>query len=140
MSETKAQKKPVGRPTKYYEALGAELIESAKKGLSLVEFASLAGTNHETLLDYVQKYPDFSESYKTAKGILAAWYLERGKIVAFGGQDETLRVDARYAKPQIFSLIVQNLLGWRVKTDVTSNNETIVGPTVYVPGEKDGDA
>lgn len=137
MSDLPSHMNTFGRPTKYDPLYCQSVIDAAKRGLSLIEFASEIDVAHSTLLAWVEKHDDFRLSYEKAKGILTKWYTDRAKIVAFGGQDEAKGVDAKYAKPQVMNILLQNLLGWKERSDVTSNDQAIQGPQVYVPAEKD---
>ncbi len=59
---------PAGRPSEYTPALGNELIELMATGLSLTAAAASLGFHRDTMYDWSQKHPEFSDALKLAKG------------------------------------------------------------------------
>ena len=74
------KKKKVGKPTSYKKRYCKDIIDFFniepvnKKGLPVKPpmfgaFARKIGVYHQTMLDWVKKYPEFDEAYKEAKNM-----------------------------------------------------------------------
>lgn len=59
--------KETGRPTKYNEKRVKKMIEAAKKGLPVPSIARAGGINTDTLYEWKERYPEFSERLKQAR-------------------------------------------------------------------------
>jgi hypothetical protein len=62
-----AEKRPVGRPSKYEERFCAMLVQDMAEGFSASAFAGSIGVSRSTLNEWAEHHPDFSEALNTGK-------------------------------------------------------------------------
>lgn len=106
---------PAGRPSKFQEAYCNEVIEIMATGLSLTAFAGEIGVARSTINEWIEAYPQFSESVRVgkAKRTLA---LERGMLGAENGPAVTARMFAlKNADPD----------EWREKKEVEHSGSVV---------------
>jgi hypothetical protein len=97
-----AEKRPVGRPSKYEARFCDVLIEDAKAGLSLTAFAGGIGVARSTLNEWMAEFPEFSEACKK-HGAIRARALEEGLLSSDVGARITARIFAlKNAAPDEF--------------------------------------
>ncbi len=77
--------RPVGRPSKYKETYCDLVIESMSEGKSLTAFAADIGVARDTITEWADVHPEFSAAVKRGKAKCAAWWEERGRIMAQNG-------------------------------------------------------
>lgn len=77
--------KPSGRPTKYKETLGNDLIELGKVGKLPAQVASSFGVTKQTLHEWRGAYPVFSDAYAIYKEHCENWWLDLAQSQAQGG-------------------------------------------------------
>lgn len=110
-----------GRPSEYREAYCAEVINLMGAGLSMTAAAAELGFHRETFLYWADKFPEFSDALKLAKGKRTA-FLERQLLQEDSGPRVTARIFAlKNAAPE----------EWRdrVEQDVTHRiTETVDRP------------
>jgi hypothetical protein len=78
---------PVGRPTKYDPAYCEAVIDAGSEGKTLAEMAEACDVHRETLKDWVEQYPEFSDAVKRGLQKAQAWWEEKGKVATFGGYE-----------------------------------------------------
>jgi len=70
----------VGRPSEYRpEWMLSKVIDIMSEGASKVEVAAELGITKETLYQWVQKYPEFSDSIKKGEQLCEAWWEKNGR-------------------------------------------------------------
>lgn len=74
MSENK-----VGRPTDYKPDYCAEVIEHGKAGKSYTQIACLLDINRDTLYEWRDTYPEFSDALKRSRQYAQAWWENVGQ-------------------------------------------------------------
>lgn len=84
---------PVGRPSKYDPAYCEAVIETMSKGLSLTAFAGSIRVARSTINEWIDTYPDFSESVRVGKACRTA-ELEKTMLSAENGPAVTARMFA----------------------------------------------
>ena len=105
----------VGRPTKYEKKYCEAVIEHLKEGASLTSFAASIGVARSTINQWMEDYPEFSESVKVAKAHCAAWWEALGRNNAITGDGNATLV--------IFGLKNMGREDWRDKQEqeITGN-------------------
>lgn len=88
---------PAGRPTKYREALCAQVIELGKEGKGLAEIGLELDLSRQTIHRWRDEKPEFSDAIKQAQFHAEAWYFKTFKEMAMGS------IDGAMATPLIFS-------------------------------------
>lgn len=73
-TEKPAAKPTLGRPSKYDPTKLPAIISLMSEGASLVEVAVMLGISRETLYQWVDTYPDFSDTIKKGKELCNAWW------------------------------------------------------------------
>ena len=73
-----------GRPTKYNAKLCALLPSMFANGESIAEVCAELGITRETFHQWVNLYPDFSDSYKKGLELSEAWWTKLGRAGATG--------------------------------------------------------
>lgn len=73
-----------GRPTKYKEEYCDLIIEFMKDGSSKTQFCAEVGICYDTLLDWQEANPEFSEAVKKADTACQAWWERKGTKAVFG--------------------------------------------------------
>lgn len=117
-AKKKPAPKPIGRPTKYKPEYCNQLIDFFNKPIVdstgsphdpifLSAFGRSIGVCHDTLIEWTNVYPAFSEAYREAK------HLQMEMIATNAVQD---RYNGSFAWR-----MVQNLCGWRDKQDIDQN-------------------
>jgi hypothetical protein len=100
---------PAGRPTDYTPTLGNEILSLMAEGLSLAAAAAEIGIHRQRVYDWVEKYPEFSDTVKLAQS-KRQLFLERRLL------------NNELAGPQItstiFALKNTNHEDWRDKREV----------------------
>jgi len=118
-----------GRDTLYKPEYCELLITHMSKGLSLESFGALIGVHRNTLYLWRDNQPEFAEAIQ----------LGREKSLYFY---ETLGIQGMAGKIKgwnngTFALIMANKHKWTNRTDVTSQDEKIEGPVIFIPEEHD---
>lgn len=68
----------VGRPTKYKRAYCQMVIDHMEQGFSFESFAGLIGTHKQTIYDWRNTHPEFSDSVKIAFEKCRVWWEKQG--------------------------------------------------------------
>lgn len=105
-----AEKRPVGRPTKYRPEYCDAVIEHMSDGASLTSFAAEIGVARSSINEWMGVHPEFSESVNIGKAKCAAWWERLGRNNAVTGDGNATLV--------IFGL--KNMAGedWRDKQEL----------------------
>ena len=69
-----AEKRPVGRPSKYDPAYCEQVIELGKLGKSIEQICYDLNTPVRTLYEWRDRYPEFSQALEDAKAFEQAWW------------------------------------------------------------------
>ncbi len=98
-----------GRPTDYTKTMGDEILNLMAEGLSLAAAAAAIGIHRQRVYDWVERYPEFSDTVKLAQA-KRQLFLERRLL------------NNELAGPQItstiFALKNTNHEDWRDKREV----------------------
>jgi hypothetical protein len=76
---------PAGRPSKYDPSYCDAVVEHMKDGASLTSFAASIDVARSTINEWIDAQPQFSEAVKRAKAHCAAWWEEKARGGAVGG-------------------------------------------------------
>lgn len=79
MAEEAPKKRPVGRPTKYQPEFCDKIIELAKTGAGMVEWALACDADRTTLYDWAAAHEDFSTALSRAKMEEQRWWEQAGR-------------------------------------------------------------
>lgn len=102
----------MARPQEYSSILGNELIELMASGLSLTAAAAELGFHRQTMYDWENKHPEFSDAIKLARG-KRVLKLERDMLGAVDGPVVTAR---------IFALKNADPKEWRDRQEITGKD------------------
>ena len=107
---------PGGRPTKYTEALGEDLISWMSQGYSLTAASGKIGVSRQTVYAWAEEKPEFSNALNHARAASAAWWEDQARITATTGDGN--------ASVVIFALKNRVADEWRdkIEQDVTSSD------------------
>lgn len=64
---TSTEKQPVGRPTKYKPEYCQQIIDVMAKGFSITAFAGSIRVSRQSIYEWAEVYPDFSDSIRIAR-------------------------------------------------------------------------
>lgn len=78
------KKRPVGRPSKYQPQFCEMLIQHMSEGLSFETFASVIKVDRDTIYEWCNKHPDFSDAKKTASLACQLFWEKLGRNGAAG--------------------------------------------------------
>ena len=122
-----------GQPTKYQEgfieAVDRYLASCGREQTKLptVEgFAMFLNVHRDTLYEWTKVHDGFSDTLKKIEQVQKEQLINDG---IYGGKE---------VNSTIVKLLLQNNHGMKEKTDITTDNEKIVGPIVYIPEEIHG--
>lgn len=73
-----------GRPTKYDPAMCEQVIECLAQGYSLSAAAGYIGISRQTLYQWTEENPEFSDAVRVGQAKAAIWWETAGKGVAIG--------------------------------------------------------
>lgn len=120
----------IGRPTEYdptfVEELEQYLAGTGREHtiLPTIEgFALHLDVSKKSLYNWAEQHPEFLHALDKLMGKQAEQLINDG---IYGGKE---------VNSTIVKLLLQNNHGMRERTDVTSDEEKIVGPVVYIPKE-----
>ena len=92
-------KKKVGRPTKYSNALADQILERVSQGVSLVKICSdETMPNRATVYKWFKAHPEFNDNYTRAREEQADFYADQIIEIADTAEDAAiakLQIDAR---------------------------------------------
>lgn len=111
---------PGGRPTKYNENRGQELIDAMETGLSFEASAAKMGVNVDTLKEWAKVHPEFSAAKREA--------FERNRL--FWEQVSLNGLNDRNFNTTNWIFQMKNRFGWRDKVD---NHTTLASDPVNPP-------
>lgn len=80
-----AEKRPVGRPTKYEGRFCDEVEAALAEGHSLEGVAGKIGVARSTIYEWVETHPEFSDAVKVGQSKSVLWWEERLRKVAEKG-------------------------------------------------------
>lgn len=116
MKKSKDKKSsPVGRPSKYKEEYCQMIIDHMKRGLSIESFAGVVGVHKDTIYEWKEVHPEFSDALKQGEAqSLLFWELlgidgANGKIPNFS------------ASSFIFNM--KNRFDWKDKKEIKSETK-----------------
>lgn len=108
-----------GRPTKYTETLGDEIIQWMTGGYSLTAAAGKIGVSRQTVYRWADENPAFRDTLNTARAAAAAWWEDQARKTATTGEGN--------ASVVIFALKNRVADEWRDKQEVdhTSSDKSM---------------
>ena len=102
---------PGGRPTKYTEALGEDLISWMSQGYSLTAASGKIGVSRQTVYAWAEEKPEFSNALNIARSQSASWWEDKITGIADG------EVDPKASTAVIFALKNRVADEWRDKQE-----------------------
>lgn len=100
----------MGRPTKYHKKFCEQLVDHMKKGLSFESFAADCECHKETLYEWVNQHPEFSEAKKRGTAFSSKRWEEIGMAGMAG------KIKGFNAAVWIFNM--KNRFHWRDKREL----------------------
>ena len=104
---------PAGRPTKYRPEYCEMIIEHMAEGLSKEAFAGVIGVHKETIYNWAEANPEFSDAIKTGE-VKSRLFWEKLGMAGASGSDEF------NATAWIFNM--KNRFGWRDKQEISGED------------------
>ncbi len=105
---------PVGRPTDYYPELCEKVIPLLKKGASIKEIGWALDVGYSTIYDWMNKYPEFSESIKKGRELSEGWWERQGRI----------NLKKKDFGSTLWFMNMRNRFGWNNNQDLDDNKVT----------------
>lgn len=96
------RKEPFGRPTKYRKQYCQELVDHMRQGLSFESFGGVIGVSKQTLYEWMQRHPDFSDARRKGDTLSLLVWEKLGiagmtaKIKFFNGHIWALNMKSRF--------------------------------------------
>jgi hypothetical protein len=116
MAKPTKQPEKVGRPSKYKPEYGELLINHMGDGYSIESFAGVLRISKDTVYEWINKHPEFSDAKKAGEGLRHLCYEKLGMEASKG------KVDGFNATA--FVWMTKNMLGWRDKQEITHSVES----------------
>jgi transposase len=104
-----------GRPTKYKKIYAKRLVDLMREGASIEEVCYELNIGKQTLYDWVEKYPEFSDAKKRGVELSKAWWMRQGRTKL---ENKNFNYTGWYMN-------MKNRFGWSDKT-VNENKNTEV--------------
>lgn len=76
---------PAGRPSVYKPEHGETLIAYMREGYSMTAAAGKIGVSRQTVYAWAEERPEFSVALNIARAAAAAWWEDRARAIAKGG-------------------------------------------------------
>lgn len=107
-----AKENPKGRPTKYDPSFCETVISFGKQGLSKAQIAARLDIHRDTLHQWEQTHPEFSDAIKKAVGFAQDLWEERFALGAMGANE-----DGQQMNPTMMIFLMKNRFpaDWREK-------------------------
>ena len=107
-----ADKNPIGAPTKYDPSFCDTVIILGKQGLSKAQMAARLDVHRDTLHQWEQTHPEFSDAIKKAVGFAQDLWEERFALGALGANE-----DGQQMNPTMMIFLMKNRFpaDWREK-------------------------
>jgi hypothetical protein len=83
-----------GRPSKYQPAYCNEAVEFLAQGYSVMAFAGEIGVSRDTIYEWCEVHPEFSDSIKIGKAKGARWWEDRIRSGELAGPQITAAIFA----------------------------------------------
>jgi hypothetical protein len=96
-----------GAPTKYTEDMPQIIVDYMAQGNSVIQFAALVGIHKDTLYEWANKYPDFSDAFRRAR-ILCESFWEKKYAKA---------LDDKTVNSTLYKFYMSARFGWSEKTE-----------------------
>ena len=73
---------PAGRPSTYDPAYCKQAVDFLAQGYSITAFAGSIGVSRQTVYQWAEDHPEFSDALNTARAVSALWWENRLRDVA----------------------------------------------------------
>lgn len=83
-----------GRPSKYKDAYANEAVEFLARGFSITAFAGEIGVHRDTIYEWAENIPEFSDALKIGKAKGARYWEDRLQSTEAGGPQITAAIFA----------------------------------------------
>ena len=107
---------PGGRPSKYKKAFCDVVLQVGEEGGTLIEMAEACDVHRETIREWQEKHPEFSDAVKRAEQKSQAWWVNVGKKATLG------EVDNFNATSFIFNMKNRFREDWRDRHEVDNTS------------------
>jgi transposase len=107
-----------GRPTDYRAAYCADVVECLSEGYSISGFAGLIGVSRQSIYQWAQDHPAFSDALNIAKAKSAKFWEDRHIAIAKGAEGNVTAT--------IFALKNRVADDWREKVEVAHTGSVAV--------------
>lgn len=101
----------MGRPTKYDPTFCDKVIACGEEGDTLAAMAEACDVHRETLNDWIDEHPEFSDAVKRGLQKAQIWWEKKGRVATFGG------VEGFNATSYIFQMKNRFKQDWRDKQE-----------------------
>ena len=110
----KTSAKPNGRPPKYRESMCGDAVEYMRGGKGITELAALFEVSRETIHEWRDKHPKFSDAIKLGLLLEEKWWCDVG-------QNNLLTPAGVTLNSSVWIFNMKNRFGWRDKKDITGD-------------------
>jgi hypothetical protein len=111
---------PMGRPSKYKSEYCDLLIEHMKKGFGINTFGALVDTCRDTVYEWVNVHPEFSDAYKRGREHYELFWERIGTMGTVG--------QIKGFNPGSWVFIMKNRFKWTDRTETTQTHEIKLVP------------
>lgn len=121
----KSKPRPVGRPSKYKPEYCDLLIQHMRdEGLSFESFGGVVDVCRDTLYEWANQHPEFSDAKKRGESHGRLYWEKRGRD---GMYNETIKDDdgmtvTRSINSTVWIFTMKNRFGWRDKQEIETRD------------------
>src|SRR5690349_4083220 len=103
-----------GRRTKYEPRYCEMITAHMAEGYPMETFAGLVGVHRDSLYEWRNKYPEFSDAIKRGRELLYKWMLDRGRAGMLQAVKDSQgnRVPIQF-NATVWIFMMKNMCGWR---------------------------
>lgn len=105
-------KRSVGVPTKFRDEYHDILIQHARAGKSIIQFAAQIGVSRSTVYNWKDSIPEFLDTFTRAKEICEAYWEEKTQMAMFN----------RDTNAQLMKFYLSTRFGWSDKQEVDNKS------------------
>ena len=84
---TTESKNPVGRPTKYEASFCKLVVELGSEGKSHAQISAALGVTRETLYQWAEEKPEFSDAMSFARDLSLSWWEDQAQRGIWAGKE-----------------------------------------------------
>jgi hypothetical protein len=118
----KSEHKKSGRPSLWKEEFCRDLIEHMREGYPFETFAAIIGTHRDTLYEWLDKYPHFSDAKKVGHELSFYWWLRQA-------QENMVTYEGVKFNSTVWIFTMKSRFGFRDGAESKNSEENPTGKT-----------